>query len=129
MYMYVHKNIVENWGGLFTFIHKSTIYWIFLKHIILRGKRHMVKVIWSGWKGQRHINNPQQKRRVLVLWVFFYFTYNYNLIFLEVKVNSQSEKVKDQLYQDHLRKKGEGGWYLWNNKKLKWKYCYNKIEI
>lgn len=41
----VHKNIVGNWGGLFTFIHKSTIYWILLKHIIIQGKRHMVNVI------------------------------------------------------------------------------------
>lgn len=76
----------------------------------------MVKVIWSGWKGQRHINNPPPPKKKEGYWFyvgFFYFTYNYNLIFLEVKVNSQSEKVKDQLDQDHLRKKGEIGCYLW----------------
>lgn len=35
MYVYVYKDIVENWGGLFMFIYKFIIYWIFLKYIII----------------------------------------------------------------------------------------------
>lgn len=55
------------------------------------GEGHMIRM-----KRSTSHKQPPTKKKGIGSMFFFNFTYNYNLIFLVVKVNSQSEKVKDQ---------------------------------